>query len=268
MLLTSAQHRWVEFIWAFTLKEIKVRYKKAILGFLWIIINPLLQMIMIGTIFQFFVPVKVENYFLFLFTGLLPWNFFSYSITKNTPMIVNERGLIKKSKFPREAIILSVIFSNLFHMLIAWVMLLVVLVADKVITDHFTFIELGQYMLRLLWTLPLIGWLIMLTVGFSLLFSALNVKYRDINFVVQAIMPLWFYATPVVYTLHILPDQMSTLLYLNPMTGLTELFHATLLNQALYNPTLVIVDFLLSIICFIVGCWIFIKEAPYFDDWV
>ena len=268
MKLRSTQLQWFEFIWAFTIKEIKVRYKKAILGFLWIIINPLLQMIMIGTIFQFFVPVKVENYFLFLFTGLLPWNFFSYSVTKNTPMIVNERGLIKKSKFPREAIILSIVFSNLFHMLIAWSMLLIALVADKVFVEHLNLEALFGYIFQMAWTAPLILWLTILTAGFSLLFSALNVKYRDVNFLVQAIMPLWFYATPVVYSLDVLPDRLSMLMYLNPLTGLIELFHATLLGHPVYNQSFIVMNFIVSILCFILGCVVFNRESPFFDDWV
>jgi len=259
---------WFEFLWAMTLKEIKARYKKAILGFLWIFLNPLLQMVTIGVIFQFFVPVKVDNYFLFIFTGLLPWNFFSYSVTKNTPIMTHARSLIKKSNFPRETIVLSVIFSNLFHMLIAWSLLIVVLIADKIFFEQYSSIEVVFYSLRLLWSIPLILWLTMLTTGFSLLFSALNVKYRDVNFLVQAIIPLWFYATPLVYTLQILPDFLGSLLYLNPMTGLIELFHAALLKQPIYEPELVLLDLFLSVIFFLLGCWVFLKESPYFDDWV
>lgn len=251
-----------------TLKEIKARYKKAVLGFLWIFLNPILQMLVIGFIFQFFVPVRVDNYFLFLFTGLLPWNFFSYSVMKNTPIMINERSMIKKSNFPRESIVLSVVFSNLFHMMIAWMLLLLVLVADKVVTEHYSLTQVAEYSIRLLYTLPLIGWLTVLTTGFSLLFAALNVKYRDINFLVQAIMPLWFYATPIVYTLQLLPEFFGSLLYLNPITGLIELFHAVVLMQPVYDPELVILDIFLSIVFFFLGCWVFIREAPYFDDWV
>lgn len=259
---------WFEFVWAMTVKEIKARYKKAILGFLWIFLNPILQMLIIGLIFQFFVPVKVDNYFLFLFTGLLPWNFFSYSVSKNTPIIMNERSMIKKSNFPRESIVLAVVFSNLFHMVIAWAMLVAVLVADKIFFDHYSAEQLLNYLLTVMWTVPLIGWLTLLTSGFSLLFAALNVKYRDVNFLVQAVMPLWFYASPIVYTLQLLPDVFASLLYLNPMTGLIEMFHAVLLKQPVYDPELVALDVFLSICFFFLGCWVFMREAPYFDDWV
>ena len=251
-----------------TLKEIKARYKKAILGFLWIFLNPLLQMGVIGLIFQFFVPVQVDNYFLFLFTGLLPWNLFAYTVTKTTPIMTFERSLIKKANFPRESIVLSVVLANLFHMMIAWLMLLTVLVIDKIFFEQYSQGETLQYMLRLLWSIPLIGWLVMLTTGFSLLLSALNVRFRDVNFLVQAIIPLWFYATPIVYTLQVLPPSMSSLLYLNPMTGLIEMFQSVLLMQNVYEPELVILDLFLSVIFFLLGCWVFSKESPNFDDWI
>ena len=96
--LSIKQRQWLDFLLAMAEKEIKARYKHAVLGFLWIVLNPLLQMLVIGFIFQFFVPVKVENYFLFLFSGLLPWNFFSMSLSKATPSIVYERSLIQKAK--------------------------------------------------------------------------------------------------------------------------------------------------------------------------
>jgi len=259
---------WWEYLYVFTVKEIKARYKKAIFGFIWILLNPLLQMLVIGFIFQFFVPVKVNNYFLFLFVGLLPWNFFSYSVTKNTPMILNERNLIKKAKFPRETIIISIILSNLFHLLISWFILFLALIVNKILNEHYALPQLIGYSLRLLLTLPILGWLTGLTVAFSLLFSALNVKYRDINFIVQAIMPLWFYATPVIFTLQILPKQFGQFLYINPVTGVVELLHAIILNQPVLNIFWVIVDFFVSV-CFLVLSWyVFKREAKYFDDWI
>jgi len=175
--LSIKQRQWLDFLLAMAEKEIKARYKHAVLGFLWIVLNPLLQMLVIGFIFQFFVPVKVENYFLFLFSGLLPWNFFSMSLSKATPSIVYERSLIQKAKFPREAIPLSIVLSNMFHFLISLVLLMLVLVGDKLLLDSYGVLELGSYILRFLGVIPLLLWLLVFTASFSLLSSALNVKY-------------------------------------------------------------------------------------------
>src|SRR3989304_2803226 len=101
---------YLDFILTMTQKEIKARYKRAVFGFLWIVLNPILQMIIIGVIFSFF--IKIENYFLFLFSGLLPWQFISLSISKATPSIVFERALLQKAKFPIESIPVSIILAT------------------------------------------------------------------------------------------------------------------------------------------------------------
>ena len=157
-MLSYFSKHWFDFVWVMTLKEIKARYKRVVLGFLWAILNPIFQMLIIGFIFQFFIPVKIDNYFYFLFAGLLPWNFFSHTFSKCTPLMLNERSLIQKAKFPREALVLSIVFSNLFHFLISL----------------FLFSTLGFFMGYLsLFKISIlflaITWLVLFTIGFSLL---------------------------------------------------------------------------------------------------
>lgn len=255
--LTKQNKKCVEFVWAMTEKEIKARYKMAILGFLWIFLNPLLQMLVMGFIFQFFIPIKTTNYFEFLFPGLLAWNFFSYTVIKNTPMYINERALIQKAKFPREAIVISIVLSNLFHFFIALVMF--------VLWEAFIINELHWWRW---WSIPgIMVWLSVLTTGLSLILSSLDVKWRDVNFGVQAIMPLWFYATPVVYSLDLLPSWLSRWLYLNPMTAIMEMLRWATLGLPINWPS-VGWSFLVTLVIFGTGVYVFKKESPYFDDWV
>ncbi len=251
-----------------TEKEIRVRYKNALFGFLWIFLNPLLQMAVIGVVFQFFVPVKVENYFLFLFSGLLPWNFFSLTILKNTPMVLNERELIKKAKFPRESIILSVVLSNLFHFLIALTILILTLIGDKVLFEQFTLQQVAWYALRMFWVIPLVVVLSIFTSGFSMLLATLNVWYRDVNFLIQAIMPLWFYATPVIFTLKLLPAYLHWIFYLNPLTILVEMFHLVLLNLPITNPKFALLGISIGLFFTAIGWWLFLSKSRTFDDWI
>jgi lipopolysaccharide transport system permease protein len=266
--LSPQKKHWLDFVAALTEKEIKARYKHAVLGFLWIVLNPLLQMLVIGFVFQFFVPVQVDNYFLFLFAGLLPWNFFSYSITKNTPMIINERDLIQKAKFPREGIILSIVLSNLFHLLVSMFLLMIVLLFDKLFFEGYAFLEFVFYFARFLLVIPLLIWLTFLTSGLSLLFAALNVKFRDTNFMIQAAMPLWFYATPIVYSLDLLPEKLRFLFYLNPMTALIEGFHFALMGIDPLSLKMGLLSVLVSVFLMILGWKVFEKESKNFDDWV
>jgi ABC-type polysaccharide/polyol phosphate export permease len=247
---------WLDFFFAMTYKELKARYKRAVFGFLWIIINPLLQMIVIGLVFQFFVPVSVENYFEFLFAGLLVWNFFSYTITKNTPMIVNERALIQKAKFPREIIVLSIVGSNFVHLCIGLALFLIYLFVVGKLSLSILYLPFGLVQVSLLVS------------GLSLYLSALNVKYRDITFFVTACMPLLFYATPIIYTLEKLPRLFQFLLYLNPMTAIIQFFQFSLLGYGKPEIELLFASMLTTLALCYTGIIYFYTTHSFFDDWL
>lgn len=266
ILLSSSQKHWLDFLRVMTVKEIKARYKHALLGFLWVLLNPVLQMMVMGFVFHFFIPVSVPNYFLFLFAGLLPWNFFSLSLQKSTPAIVFERSLIKKARFPRESIILSLVLSNLFHFIVSEVLLVVVVLV--MLALHGDASGLVPLISRLL-LLPLLCiWLTILTSGLSLLTSALNVRFRDINFFVTALIPLWFYATPIIYTLNLLPSSLQTFFYLNPMTAITEGFQYVFVNTTVNNLQHWALSIGISLLCMVFGYYVFDRESKHFDDWL
>lgn len=246
---------YFDFLWTMTEKEIKVRYKRAFFGFLWIIFNPLLQMLIIGTIFSYF--IKIPNYFLFLFAGLLAWQFFSLSLTKATPSIVNERALIQKAKFPIELIPLSIILSNFFHTAVSFTLLLfVLLIFEKILLIKIIFFPL------------VLLWLLFLTAGISLLFSTLNVRFRDVNFFVQTLIVLWFYATPVIYSLKLVPAYFYPLFYLNPLTSIFELIHYLLIGNGEIDFNMLFINFGESILLIILGVIVYKKENKYFADWL
>lgn len=253
---------FLELLLAFTEKEIKARYKNAVLGFLWILLNPLLQMLIIGFIFQNFIDIPVSNYFLFIFTGLLPWNFFSYSFTKTTPSIVYERALIQKAKFPHEIIPLSIILSNFFHLLISLALLIIYLL----LVGNINFGNLGIWQFIKLFSSLL--WLLIFTSGLSLFTSALDVKYRDVNFFVQALATLWFYATPVIYSLQILPKTYFSLFCFNPIAYPFEMLRSSLINTPLPPTNILITNLSLSLIITVLGSFIFYKESKTFSDWL
>lgn len=256
--IVSLDKRWFEFVFALTQREIKARYKHAIFGFLWAFLNPILQMLVMGFIFHFFVPITVDNYFVFLFSGLLPWNFFSQTLSKSIPSIVYERALIQKSNFPREAIIVSIVFSNLYHLLISTGIFLLYLL---LFYDAFE-------LLNILYLFFGIFLLAFFTLGFSLLFSSLNVRFRDVNFFVQALLPLWFYATPIMYTANLIPENYRLFLYLNPLTVILDLFHKAI-SVNYFVPTYYYFFNLFIILLFLMaGISVFKRESKFFDDWI
>jgi len=250
-----ALKHYLDFLWAMTEKEIKARYKRAVFGFLWVVLNPVLQMLIIGFIFSFF--IKIPNYFLFLFTGLLPWTFFSLSLSKATPSIVYERSLLQKAKFPKEAIPVSIILSNFVNMIVS----LVLFLSFLSITGKLIFPQL--FLL-----IPGLIWLLVFTIGFSLLTATLQVRFRDVNFFVQTLLILWFYATPILYSLRLIPVKLHPIFALNPLTSIFELFHFSVLNQGTINCQLVAINLFLTILIMILGVLTFKKQRKYFIDWL
>ncbi len=246
-----------ELLFLMTEKELRTRYKYTFFGFLWLVLNPVLQMILIGFVFSFFIKSPIENYYYYLFIGLLIWNFFSLSLSKTTPSIVWERNLIKKSYFPRAVIPLSIILSNLVHLLIAFVLFTISILFLLTPTISGVIYILLAFIL-----------LILFTVGISLLTSALNVRYRDVNFIVQAILIMWFYATPIIYDLSMIPSNFYWIWKFNPMTSILQLLQHGFLNMQL--PEFGVLSFNIVIIftIFLLGITAFNKESKNFDDWL
>lgn len=246
---------YVDFLIAFTEKEIKARYKRAVFGFLWVLLNPLLQMLVIGLVFSFF--IKIPNYYLFLFPGLLVWNFVTLSLTKVTPSVVYSRDLLKKANFPREVIILSIVLANFFHLMISFGLLVGYLVLTGVIL-----------LPNILGLVVALGWVLVLVVGLSLMTATLNVRYRDVNFLVQSGLILWFYVTPVLYSVELVPTVLKRFLLMNPLVVVFELLHWSVVGSGLPTIDLLVTNGLVTIGVILLGVWIFTKQNKFFVDWL
>ncbi len=250
------QH-FVELLYEMTKKELLARYKNTMFGFLWMILNPILQMLVIGFIFRFFVREPIPYYFHHLFIGLLAWNFFSLSLTKATSSIVFERNLIKKASFPRVVIPLSIVLSNFVHLLISFGLFLIAVFAIG--TFSFSGIIVSVFALFLL---------LIFTSGVSLFSSALNVRFRDVNFFVQAILIVWFYATPIIYSLHLIPRELLWLWRFNPLTSPIQLLQNGLIHSAAPGPAMLTANLLTIAFGVFLGVATFLRESKHFDDWL
>ncbi len=252
----DARH-FLELLWAITEKELRARYKYTIFGFLWLVVNPLLQMLVIGFVFTFFIKEPIIHYYYYLFLGLITWNFFSVSVSKATPCIVNERSLIKKAKFPYIIIPLSIILSNFIHYVSAILLYLIPVFFLNTLTVASIFYAALAFLL-----------LLTFTVGFSFLASALNVRFRDVAFFVQALLTIWFYATPVVYSFNLIPYRFIWLWRLNPMTSILQLLQHAFINFPLPGPAMLTANITVITIVTVIGVLIFRRESRNFDDWV
>ncbi len=246
-----------DLLFAMTEKELRARYKHTVFGFFWLVANPILQMLVIGFIFTFLLKQPVKNYYFFLFNGLLVWNFFSLSLSKTTPSIVYERSLIKKARFPHAVIPISIILSNFIHFILAFIIYLVPVLFLGTLTIFSAPLVLFSFVL-----------LFAFTVGLSLLTAALNVRFRDVNFFVSALLIVWFYATPVLYALTMIPQHLLWLWRLNPLTSILQLLQQAILGLPGPGPGMLASNIGVIVVITILGITVFKQESKYFDDWL
>jgi ABC-2 type transport system permease protein len=217
-----------------TLRELRGKYKRSVLGWAWSLLNPLASMVIFTVVFRFFLKVPppvghggLRVFALFLLCGLLPWNYMQNGVNGAIGALIGNANLIKKTYFPRELLVAASVGSALVSHAIEMGLLSVALIA------------FGN--VRLLLYLPMVIFLIavltIFTVGLGLLLSIANVYFRDIQHFTAILFQIWFYMTPIVYPLTFVPKHMRILgmtlpvlrIYrLNPMVGFTEAFRASL----------------------------------------
>lgn len=210
-LSTLYRHR--QLIATLTARDLKARYRGSILGFFWSLANPLLLLAVYTVVFTKFFPTQVvQPYPLFLFSGILPWTFFSAAILESTASISSNAGLIKKVMFPAEALPLVVVFSHLVHFALAIPILLAAVLA---------FAALGKFTIS---ATMLIAPLLMLmqtlfVAGVALTVSSASVLFRDMRDIIANVIQLGFFVTPIIYRIDQVQSRpLRALLRVNPLT--------------------------------------------------
>lgn len=229
-------------------KEIRGKYKGSFLGVLWSFLNPLLMVLVYALVFPYIMRTNVDNYLVYLITGVIPWNFFTTCITTGCNCVWINGGIIKKVYFPREILPISVVAAGLINFLISCVIILL-----------FVFFGGIGFSVQLLW-LPLIAIIqSALSLGLLFILSAINVYVRDIEYLVGFLLNLLFYATPILYTADMFPESIRWVLYLNPMTTIIESYRNIFYYQQ--SPALIplMIVFMVSFIILIIGYLIFKK---------
>jgi len=193
-----------ELIWALALKELRVRYKRSALGFLWALLNPLMTMLILTVVFSHMFPVK--NYAVFIISALLPWTFFAQTMSYAVESIVGNGALLGKVKVAKSVFPVAAVVSNIINFLLSMVPLVLILVVLR-FPFHWTWIYLP---------VPLLG-LLLFTLGCGFFCAAANVFFRDVSHIIQIVLSGWFYLSPVMYSLDFLPQQYRLFFRLNPM---------------------------------------------------
>ena len=236
-------------------KDLRTRYKGSFFGFLWTFINPLLQLLVYTVIFTTIMRFDIKNYAMFLFVALLPWIFFSNSLIGSTGSIINNKELIKKIFFPREIIPISVVTSGFVNLILSFVIVFIALFISGIgITPAIV-------------CLPVVLLAVyVMTLGFSLLFSALNVYVRDLEHILGIVTMAWFYFTPVIYQVDIIPAKFLKLFFLNPMTPITLAFRDILYYGKAPDFTILGINLATGVLLTIFGHQVFRKLQKNFAE--
>lgn len=226
--------RFRELFYFLVWKDVKVKYKQAGLGILWAIISPFVSMVVYTVIFGKMIGIDQEIkdlydldpswYPVFLYTALLPWNYFSRSLNRAGLSLVGSSNLITKVYFPRVIIPGAAALSGMVDFFFAALVMAGLMLYFGAVPG-----------LTILAMIPLLGLLYLAVLSVGLLFAAVNVRYRDAGFMLGFVISLWLYLTPVIYPIKLFVTKfpaVGDLIYLNPMTGVIEGFRWAILGSS------------------------------------
>lgn len=236
-------------------KEVRGKYKGSFLGVLWSFVNPLLMTLVYAIVFPFILKNNQDHYVTFLITGIIPWSFFTACISQGTNTILINGGIVKKVYFPREILPISVVTSALINFLISCLIIFMFL--------FFSGIGFSYYILFL----PIIVIIqYFLQLGILFITSSIDVYVRDAEYIVNFIVQMLFYATPVLYSSSLFPENIRWLLNLNPMAQIINGYRDILFYQQMPDVKWLGIMFLVSSIILVLGIIIFKKLEKGFAE--
>lgn len=237
-------------------KEIRGKYKGSFLGVLWSFINPLLMVLVYAIVFPYIMRVQQENYLIFLIVAIIPWNFFTTVIAQGSITVRMNANIIKKVYFPREILPISVVVSGLVNFLISCLVIFVFLIGSG--------IGLSWYILLL----PVIAIIeFMLSLGIVFIVSSINIYIKDIEYIVNFVINLLFYATPILYSVDMFKGSIiAKLISLNPMAHIINAYRDIMYYQVMPNMTILLIITIISFIVMVIGYKIFKKLEKGFAE--
>lgn len=257
--------RYRELIYFFIWRDIKVRYKQTALGAAWAILQPFLTMVVFTIFFGKLAKMPSDNlpYPLFSFAGLLPWGLFTKAMSDAGRSMITNRSMITKVYFPRLAIPLASVLSGVVDFLLSFAVLIGMIA-------YYHYIPQAGYTFVLkpaVFTLPLFLILALVTsLGVGLWLSALNVLYRDVNYIIPFLTNFWLFITPIAYPSSLISEKWRLLYAINPMTGVVEGFRWALLGAENAPGAMLAVSSSIALILLISGLYYFRRMERTFAD--
>lgn len=236
-------------------KELKGRYRGSLLGMCWTFLNPLLLMAVYALVFAVYMRIEMEHYTVYMLAGLLPWLWFSASLTEGMSSITASGDLLTKSLFPAQVLPATKVVANLVNFILSLPMLLIFIFIYR--------IGLGSA----LFYLPAVVFVqFLFTVGLVYMFSAVNVRFRDVQHILANVLLLWFFLCPVIYPLKLIPEQYRFTFYLNPMAVLISGYQDIFIYNRVPDPRALGIVLILSLAILYLGIQVFERRKEYFAE--
>lgn len=239
-------YNYREFLLTSVKKEIRGKYKKSFLGIIWSFLNPLLMLAVYAIIFPLILKVQEKNYVMFLFTAMIPWNFFTAVVTQGASCIIANGNIIKKVYFPREILPISVVTSGLVNFLISCIIVFIFLcfsgIGFSINLIYLPLIVLIQYLLLL---------------GITFILSSVTVFLRDLEHIIGIVIQVLFYGTPIVYNIATLDPAYAKIINLNPLTPIIQSYRDILYYKVTPNFISLGIIFIFSLVLVVIGYIIF-----------
>jgi lipopolysaccharide transport system permease protein len=251
--------QYKELLYFLVWRDIKVRYKQTALGASWAVIQPFATMVVFSLFFGRLAGVPSDGvpYPIFSYAALVPWTFFAQGLTQSANSLVASQDLIKKVYFPRLAIPIASVLAGLVDFAIAFVVLVGMMLFYGIVPTA-----------DIVWIPALLGLALVTSLGVGLWFSALNVLYRDVAYIVPFLVQFWLFATPIAYPSSLLPEAWRLVYSLNPMVGVVEGFRWALVGTETAPGPMILVSAVAAVGILIGGAFYFRRMERAFADTV
>jgi ABC-2 type transport system permease protein len=238
-------------------RDLKVRYKRSVLGIVWTVLSPLMSMIVLWLVFTKAFQVQIPNFAVFLLSGLITWNFFAQSSTAGCQAILSNAGLIQKIRLPRVIFPVSVVINNAVNFIFAFAALLVV-IAITGSGFHWTLI-LTPIML-----IPLM----IFSVGWAMLMASLSVFFRDMQYIIEVLLGAAFYLTPILYQPESIPEAYRGIVSINPVAKFIHLIRTVTYTGQVPSFSVMMTSMAIALVTFFIGWVVFHRLQRKFVYWL
>jgi lipopolysaccharide transport system permease protein len=246
-----------ELLYFLAWRDVKVRYKQTAIGIIWAVLQPVLTMMVFTVLFGRFAKMPSDGvpYPIFVYIGLLPWQYFALVLGQSTNSVVSGSQMITKIYFPRLIMPASTAIAALLDLFIASVIL------GGMMVYYGVGVSVGTLLVPALVLLTMVN-----AVGFGLWFSAMNVRYRDVQYAIPFVIQIWMFITPVIYPSSMVGEKYTWLLALNPMGGVIEAFRPAVLGHMAIPWVELGISALVGFAVFVGGIFYFRRVERYFAD--